>query len=198
MNMVKNTWIDKNQLMIMIFVTVIMFAFFLLLINDIPKHHPENSAVELIFALLLCAWPVFLFLYWPIRIVNGTIVLARCGFLRFGRRAIPVDEITEIKITDVKKWDEGGSANIYSVVRVIDNRGEKYRNIIFNGSIAGFKAELAKRNRSYIAFIKDERQFELEKEHKPDEGECLSCGEKFLIKEDKCPKCGWSWKTQKS
>jgi hypothetical protein len=41
---------------------------------------------------------------------------------------------------------------------------------------------------------KDETQFELEKKRNPEESECLSCGDKFPTKEDKCPKCGWTWK----
>ncbi len=191
--MTKNTWIDKNQMMIMISLTVIIDLFAAFLFVDIVKGHMKNPAVGMALSGLLCLWPVLSFHYWPVRVVDKTIILARCGFMRFGRKAVPVDEIKEIKITDCKAWDEGGKANIYSVVRVVDNRGERYRNIIFNDSIQGFKAELVRRNR-YDIVNKDETQFECEKRRKPEECECLSCGEMFSVKESACPKCGWSWK----
>lgn len=191
--MIKNAWIDKNQLIIMISLMIVIYLFAIFLVVDIFKNHLNNPIFGMVSAALLFMWPILSFHYWPVRVVNKTIILARCGFMRFGRKVVPVDEIKEIKFTDCKAWDEGGKVNIYSVVRAVDIQGEKYRNMVFNDSIQELKDELVRLNRSDIVH-KDETQFDIEKRRKPEETECLACGEKFSIKENACPKCGWSWK----
>lgn len=184
-----DAWIDKNQLKIMLVLTIIIYAFSVSGIYAVfggDFGNPVNSIIGLVIIVLLCLWPVISFHYWPVRISGNFIVLARYGGMRIGRKAIPLDEIREIKITGTKKWDEGGRIDIYRVVRVIDIRGGRYRNMIYKDSVAEFKSELARRGLYNIAEIK--------KEQKPEEDTCLACGEKIPGRETTCPECGWSWK----
>ena len=140
----KNNWIDKNQRLIYYCLAGIMLALFVL---AFLKTH-ETRKIEGYIFLAAC----FLLMvqtgwhYIPVRVVGEKIILAQNGFFQFGRRAVLLSELKNIRITPCKKWDEGGRPRgIYGVIRAESQKGAQYRNMIYSESIKSFKAFLSEK-----------------------------------------------------
>ena len=136
----KKNWIDKNTLIIVAIIGVIFLGMLAVLwIKFVPKGDMVGP--------LVCSLIVFLGFvtqshYLPLRVSDNLIYVASPQFPSIGRKAVELDKIKEIFIDDqYRSFDEGGkwSRGILLIVRVTDNSGKKYRNIIFRDSLPEFK-----------------------------------------------------------
>lgn len=130
------TWIDKNQLKIFL----LIYSLFLFLAASAIFKMPTWDWFGIVLLSAMLGGPFLCNHGLPLRVTRGKIVLARDCFLSIlsGRRAISISDIDDIRITRTKKWDEYSPRAPYVVVRVLDKRGKRYRNMMWRSSSKDF------------------------------------------------------------